>query len=456
MDSVNAARVNPDKLLARSERRQRRQAIGIGGSAARAVAGGLLKRMTIGRLTIVDHSTGTTTTYGPGPAPTTTDPGRDAQRDGDWGPAMAAVIEIHDARAWSTVMTEGSIGLGRGYIERWWTSPDPVAVVRLMIANIGPVDEIRNRLSRMAGPATDQIRRILPRSNQRRNKEEISAHYDLGNEFFTQFLDETLTYSSGVFPEPTADLAMASTHKYDMLIDSLELDSSHHLLEIGTGWGGMAIRAAERTGCRVTTTTISEEQLVMARRRVDEAGLADRVDVIDRDWRDLTLQADRVVSIEMIEAVDWRDYRRFFATIERCIKPDGRAVLQAICVPDRRYHRTKNTEDFIRRFVFPGGYLPSIGSMVDAVSRATRLQVVGINDFSSHYAETLRQWQERFEGRRDQIVDLGLDERFIRLWQFYLVYCRAAFLERHCTVSHLALVGPDWRPTLRTVPSVVG
>ena len=363
-------------------------------------------------------------------------------------------MEVHDHRAWTSVMAEGSIGFGRGYVEGWWSSPEPVAVIRLVIANIRPIDEFRNRLSNLVAPVSDRLRRALPRSGRQRNKDEIAAHYDLGNHFFALFLDETLTYSSAVFPDPDASLAEASVHKYDMVIDALGLTADHHLLEIGTGWGGMAIRAAQRTGCRVTTTTISDEQLKLARQRIVDAGVSDRVTVIDRDWRDLTGAFDRVVSVEMIEAVDWRDYKRFFQTIERCLEPDGVAVLQAICVPGRRYQRTKNTEDFIRRFVFPGGYLPSIGAVLDAVSSGTRLQLIGLNDFSAHYAETLRRWRERFEQRRAAMTELGLDDRFYRLWQFYLCYCEAGFLERHCTVNHISLVGSSWRPSLADVPTV--
>lgn len=434
-------RISAEALMARSDRTSWSLAAMRAGLAERVIEG-LLGRMTIGRLTVVDHTTGSTTNHGPPSAGIRT------------GAAYEATMEVHDRRAWTAILAEGSIGFGRGYVEGWWTSPDPVAVIRLVIANIRPVDEIRNRISRVAAPVSDRIRRILPRSGRQVNKEQIAAHYDLGNHFFALFLDETMTYSSAVFPGPDATLEEASLHKYDMVIDALGLTEEHHLLEIGTGWGGMAIRAAERTGCRVTTTTISDEQLRLARKRIAEVGLTDRVSVIDSDWRDLTGTYDRVVSVEMIEAVDWRDYGRFFATIEDCLKPDGVAVLQAICVPDRRYQRTKNTEDFIRRFVFPGGYLPSIGAVLDAVSSATRLQLVALNDFSAHYAETLRRWRDRFEAHHADLEGLGLDERFDRLWRFYLCYCEAGFLERHCTVNHISLVGADWRPTLSRVPTV--
>ncbi len=232
----------------------------------------------------------------------------------------------------------------------------------------------------------------------------------------------------------------------DRLLSKLGVTAEHSILEIGTGWGGFALRAVDSTGCKVTTTTISDEQLHEASLRLQAAGLSDSVDLKDADWRDLTGQFDRVASIEMIEAVDWRDYDRYFSTIEQCMKPDGLAAIQAICVPDRRYERTKNTEDFIRRFVFPGGFLPSISAISSSVARSTSMQIVDVEDLSAHYAETLRRWRETFDERLDEVAALGLDERFCRLWRFYLAYCEAGFAERHCTVNQIVFAGRHWRP----------
>jgi cyclopropane-fatty-acyl-phospholipid synthase len=365
---------------------------------------------------------------------------------GDHRRSISATVEIHDGRAWLAVASEGSIGLGRGFIEGWWSSDDPVNVVRVIIRNIEPIDEIRNRISSTTGWLTDRLRTLLPRAGRARNRDDISSHYDLGNSFFEIFLDETMTYSAAVFESDGATLAEASLSKYDRLIDKLGVNSGHSLLEIGTGWGGFAVRAAETTGASITTTTISSEQLAEATKRVADARLQDRVTLLDTDWRDLSGHYDRVVSIEMIEAVDWRDYDRYFSTIERCLAPDGLVAIQAICVPDRRYARTKNTEDFIRRFVFPGGFLPSLGSIVGSVSRATHMQVVDVEDLSAHYAETLRRWRETFDDSIDEIRALGLDDEFCRLWRFYLAYCEAAFTERHCTVNQIVIAGRRWRP----------
>jgi len=391
--------------------------------------------MTRDSLTVIDHSQGApvTSSYGDGNV---------TQDDS----SLHATIEVSDGRAWTALVSEGSIGLGRGYFEGWWDSDDPVTVVRVIIRNVEWLDELRNRVSRRTGWATNRIRNALPKTSRSRNKEDIASHYDLGNDFFQIFLDETLTYSSAIFPSGEAALAEASHHKYDRLLSKLGVTADHSVLEIGTGWGGFALRAVDTIGCKVTTTTISEEQLKEATRRVRNNNRASDVTLLDTDWRDLNGRFDRVASIEMIEAVDWRDYDRYFATIERCMEPNGLAAIQAICVPDRRYERTKNTEDFIRRFVFPGGFLPSIGAISKSVTKATQMEIVDVEDLSAHYAETLRRWRERFDERIDEVKALGLDERFCRLWRFYLAYCEAGFSERHCTVNQIVLAGPQWRP----------
>ncbi len=407
----------------------------IAGKAARRLIHALLRHMAHDHLIVRDELTdtnyGSTTTYGCD------------------GGELVGEITVHDVRAYVALVTEGAIGLGRGYIEGWWDSPDPMTAVRVIIRNITPIDAARNRVHRLTGWATDRMRVALPRRGRTGNREDIAAHYDLGNAFFELFLDETMTYSSAVFASIESTLAEASLNKYDLLLTRLGVDSDHRLLEIGTGWGGLAIRAAESSGCHVTTTTISSEQLTETRRRVDAAGCADRVDLLDLDWRDLSGSFDRVISIEMIEAVDWRDYDAYFATIERCLKPDGLAAIQAICLPDNRYDRAKNTEDFIRRFVFPNGSLASIGAISKSVSRATGMQIIGVEDFSAHYAETLRRWRLRFEERLDDVRALGLDDRFCRLWRFYFAYCEAGFRERHCTVNQFVLAGSEWRGEIR-------
>jgi cyclopropane-fatty-acyl-phospholipid synthase len=436
MDRV--ATVQPEPLMSRAQRTPLAsvQSRGSGRRAtlARSLTHALLRRMTRDRLIVREERVGArpprTSTYGASSC------------------ELVGEIVVHDARAYLALLTEGAIGLGRGYIEGWWESPDPVTAVRVIIRNVATFDTIRDRAHRLTGWATDRVRVALPRRGRSRNREDIAAHYDLGNAFFALFLDETMTYSSGVFASSDSTLEQASLHKYDLLLTKLGVDPTHRLLEIGTGWGGLAIRAADTTGCHVTTTTISAEQFREAQCRVDAAGYSERIELLDLDWRDLSGTFDRVISIEMIEAVDWRDYDDYFSTIERCLKPDGLAAIQAICLPDRRYERAKNTEDFIRRFVFPNGCLASIGSITNSVSRATALQVVHVEDFTAHYAETLKRWRTRFEQRIDEVRALGLDDRFCRLWNFYLAYCEAGFRERHCTVNQIVLAGRDWRGEL--------
>ncbi len=423
--------MTPDRLLAKARATSPDEVRRVrwGQRGARRVILALLRRMGSERLTVHERCEGAepvTHVFGP-------------------GGGLHGEITVHDRRAYSAVLTEGSIGLGRGFVEGWWTSDDPVTVVRAIIRNMDVIDRARDRLHLATGWATDRVRTRLPRDTRQRNRDDIGAHYDIGNTFFELFLDETMTYSSGVFPTADATLADASRHKYDVLLRKLGVTADHHLLEIGTGWGGMAIRAAGTVGCRVTTTTISAEQLDEARRRVEGAGLGDRVALLDNDWRDLRGRHDRVVSIEMIEAVDWRDYDAYFARIEDCLAPDGLAAIQAICLPDQRWDRAKNTEDFIRRFVFPNGFLPSVGAIGESVRRATRMHVIDVEDLTAHYAETLRRWRERFDSRLDEVAELGLDARFQRLWRFYLAYCEAGFLERHCTVVQMVLAGREWR-----------
>ncbi|MEM7273437.1 MAG: cyclopropane-fatty-acyl-phospholipid synthase family protein [Actinomycetota bacterium] len=441
------AAINPERLLARA------RAAGFGpgrtfagprtAAASRTVLLRLLGRMARDRL-IVTEPDGTDHHFGP------------PHRADDPLGTIEATIEILDPRAWTAVVREGSIGLGRGFIEGWWRSDRPTDVVRVLIRNLHTVDEVRNRINRVTGRFGDTARRALPRTSPTRNREDIGTHYDLGNEFFRLFLDDSMTYSSAVFADAGSggpsgtirrDLLAGSLAKYDRLLSKLGVHADHQLLEIGTGWGGLAIRAAEGRGATVTTTTVSQQQYEEATARLTASPAGDKVRLLNRDWRELDGRFDRVVSIEMIEAVDWRDYDRFFGTIARCLAPDGMVGLQAICVPDGRYERVKNTEDFIRRFVFPGGFLPSLGAMARSIGRATRLQILDVEDFSAHYAETLRLWRTRFEERIDEVMALGLDDRFCRLWRFYLAYCEAGFLERHCTVNQIILVGPDWRPT---------
>jgi cyclopropane-fatty-acyl-phospholipid synthase len=285
-----------------------------------------------------------------------------------------------------------------------------------------------------AGARIGHWRRSNTRGGSRRN---IGAHYDLGNDFFQLWLDETLAYSSGVFPQWNASLREASVEKFDRVCRKLDLRPGDRVLEIGTGWGGFALHAARHYGCHVTTTTISREQHELACQRIKRAGLADRITVLNRDYRDLTGQFDKLVSIEMIEAVGPQFLDAFFRKCGELLKPAGSMVLQGIVMPERDYDNYLASVDFIRKHVFPGGSLPSAAALLESAGRASRLRCVQLEDFAAHYAETLRRWRANFEARLPEIRELGYTERLIRLWRYYLCYCEAGFEERQVSVVQL-------------------
>ena len=276
-------------------------------------------------------------------------------------------------------------------------------------------------------------------SDDRRN---IASHYDLSNDLFGLMLDPTMAYSCAYFSEGDTTLEEAQMAKFERIASKLGLGPEDHVVEIGTGWGGFAIHAAEHHGCRVTTTTISEAQRSYAEKRVAEHGLADRVTVLGADYRDLEGRYDALVSIEMIEAVDWRRYDRFFATCARLLTDRGRMALQAITIADGSFERAKLHDDFIRAMVFPGGCLPSIAAIAASVARTSDLRIVDLEDIGPHYAETLRRWRDNLEHRRTEVERLGFDDRFWRLWTLYLSYCEAAFMERHISDVQLVLARP--------------
>ena len=280
------------------------------------------------------------------------------------------------------------------------------------------------------------------RTGSRRN---IAAHYDLGNDFFRLFLSEDLMYSSALYAGADDTLEAASTRKLDRICEKLQLSPGDHVVEIGTGWGGFALHAARTRGCRVTTTTISREQHALASQRIAEAGLQERVTVLLSDYRDLQGQYDKLVSIEMVEAIGAHYMQAYFATLGRLLKPDGLGLVQAITIEDHRYAQALRSVDFIKRHIFPGSFIPSIAALLDAKSRSTDLALVHLEDFGPSYARTLHDWRERFTANREQARAQGYDERFLRMWAFYLAYCEGGFLERSIGVAHLLLAKPGYR-----------
>ncbi len=361
------------------------------------------------------------------------------------GVTKSTAIWILDYRAYSAVARGGSSGLGEAYFRGWWDSDNVVGALRAMVRAQARLDDRRNRVHQFFRPVFDPLRK-LRRSNKHRDRKNVRAHYDLSNEFFEMFLDETMTYSSGVFASPETKLADASRAKIDRLCHKLEVGPDTTLLEIGTGWGSFAIRAAQTHGASVTTTTISANQAALARQRISDAGLSARIDLRELDYRDLDGHYDRIVSVEMIEAVDWRDVPTFFATCSSLLKDDGLMGLQAIVVADQRYHRVRSTNDFITDWIFPGGSLPSISSIANDVAAKTDMRMVDLEDLGLHYAETLWRWRRRLHRKWHDLESLGLNEDMARLWDFYLAYCEAGFRERHVSVVQVVLAKPQWRP----------
>jgi cyclopropane-fatty-acyl-phospholipid synthase len=352
-----------------------------------------------------------------------------------------ASIVVHDERTWSALLRRSSRGLAESYLAGWWDTDDLTTVVRVASRRTTGLREFLDTAARRSGGLVAAAQRLRPPSKHR-DRENIAAHYDLSNEFFALMLDPTMAYSCGFFAEDDTSLEAAQVAKFEMIADKLHLEPDDNVIEIGTGWGGFAIHAAQRHGCRVTTTTISEAQRSLAEKRVAEHGLTDRVTVLGSDYRDLQGRYDALVSIEMIEAVDWRRHDEFFATCARLLTAEGRMALQAITIEDASYERAKLHDDFIRAMVFPGGCLPSVSTIAASVARTSNLRIVDLQDIGLHYAETLRRWRANLEDQRPAVERLGFDERFWRFWTLYLCYCEAAFMERHVSDVQLVLARP--------------
>ncbi len=351
--------------------------------------------------------------------------------------APVAQVNVRSPRAWSLLL-RGSTGLADGYAAGLWDSSDLVEVIRLAARNAGWMDSWRARLAPVWGPMQRAPSLVRP-STRARQRRDIAAHYDLGNELFAHMLDPTLTYSCALFREQGMTLEQAQLAKLDAVCEKLELAQEDRVLEIGTGWGSFALHAAHTRGCHVTTTTISREQHAYALQQVRRHGLEDRVTVLRNDYRDLRGAYDKLVSIEMIEAVGYRHLGTFFAACSRLLAPHGAMLLQAIVIDDRAYELEKASRTFIKTRIFPGGALPSLAAMTQELARRTDLQVADLHDITVHYVTTLRHWRERFEANSKALSRLGYDERFRRLWTLYLAYCEAGFAERRICDLQLLL-----------------
>ncbi|MEM7262731.1 MAG: cyclopropane-fatty-acyl-phospholipid synthase family protein [Planctomycetota bacterium] len=362
-------------------------------------------------------------------------------------------VTVHDPAIYRRMMTGGSLGFADGYIQGEWEcsstpgvegEPELTRLFRMVLRSGRVADDVDGGLARLRGWAS-RIGHALRANHRTGSRRNIAAHYDLGNDFFRLFLDETMAYSSGVFETPEATLHDASVAKFDRLIALLDLGASDHLLEIGTGWGGFAIHAARETGCRITTTTISQEQYDLARKRIEEAGLSERIDVRLEDYRDLDGTYDKAIAIEMIEAVGHKFLPTFFGTVAERLRPGGALALQAITMPDHRYERYLRSTDFIRTHVFPGSCVPSVSAMTSAATKGSDFRLTSMHDIGPHYAPTLREWRRRFHERQDEVLDLGYPEPFLRLWDYYLCYCEAGFAERYTGEVQMLLTRPGYR-----------
>lgn len=392
--------------------------------AARRLVLDSLHRFPIGQLTVIEPD-GNRVTVGNG--------------------EPVASLQMLDWRTYRMMMTGGALGAAEAYMEALWCSDDLVAVIRYFAANVEPMQALEGITTRLARPMLAALH-VVNRNSIRGSRRNISAHYDLGNDFFSLFLDRQMMYSSAMYPRADADLDEAAVHKLDVVCRKLALTGDHHLLEIGTGWGGLAIHAARHYGCRVTTTTISREQYRHACDRVKSEGLEDRITVLEQDYRLLDGQYDRIVSIEMIEAVGHQYLSNYFSQLNRLLKEDGLLLIQAITVPDHRYNFALKNIDFIKRYIFPGGFLPSVRVMMSHLGNDTHLTPLAVEDIGLDYARTLADWRDRFTAAIDKVAQQGFDERFRRMWEYYLCYCEGAFRERAISTVQLLAAAPGWRP----------
>lgn len=350
--------------------------------------------------------------------------------------AIRVSIEVHDFSFYRDIILGGNLGVAEAYLQRKWTCDDLPGLIRIFCRNMSETSAMNRGVawfSRMIATISHRF----SRNSMTGSKRNIAAHYDLSNEFFQIFLDPTMMYSSAYFTHPEMSLEQASIAKLDRICRKLELKESDHLVEIGTGWGGLAIYAAQNYGCRVTTTTISEQQFALAQERVRAAGLKEQITLLFEDYRNLIGQYDKLVSIEMIEAVGHEYLGAYMTQCHDLLKPGGKLLIQGITIPDQRYEVYRKSVDFIQKYIFPGGHLPSIGAIHEAASRNSHLRLVNIEDFGHSYALTLREWRRRFFDRIDDVRELGFDERFINMWDYYFSYCEGAFLERAVGVSQI-------------------
>ena len=354
---------------------------------------------------------------------------------------LSSVIRVTSPNFYWGSIIGGSIGAADAFIQKGWETDDLTALLRLFLRNeVAQHYEEKSRFE-MAKWWRWMIHQFK-RNNIQGSRRNVAQHYDLSNEFFSLFLDENMMYSSAIFPTDNADLETAARHKLDVICQKLDLKPSDTVLEIGTGWGGFALHAAEHYGCKVVTTTISQQQYDLAKQRISEKNLNDQITLLKQDYRHLTGIYDKIVSIEMIEAVGHQYYSTFFSRCATLLKPNGQMLIQAITIQDQAFERAKHEVDFIKRSIFPGSCIPSVTSLLSAMTKSSDLRLFHLEDIGLHYAKTLQLWRERFFQAQEQVLALGFDNTFMRLWDFYFSYCEAGFAEGYLGDMHLHFVKP--------------
>ena len=355
---------------------------------------------------------------------------------------LQVVIYVNDPNFYRQVLISGTVGGGESYVRGDWYADNLTAFVRILVINMHVLQATQKGFASLAKPMFQWFL-WTTQNTKRQAQKNISAHYDLSNQLYRLFLDESMMYSCAVYSEQAQDLYQASLHKLSRICQKLDLQPDDHLLEIGTGWGGMAIYAAKEYGCRVTTTTISQQQYDYASAWVEKLGLSDRIEILLKDYRDLDGQFDKLVSVEMVEAVGEKYLPVYFKHCGQLLKPNGRMLIQSITIVDQRFKEYANSMDFIKRFIFPGGCLPSVQVIADQLSKRTNMVVRHIEDIGLHYARTINDWRERFFSQLDAVKKLGFDEQFIRLWEYYLCYCEGGFKERSISTIQLLCSKPE-------------
>jgi cyclopropane-fatty-acyl-phospholipid synthase len=360
---------------------------------------------------------------------------------------LTVTLNVTDQRFYSDIAFGGTVAAGEAYMQGYWSCSNLTDLIRIMIGNRHILDQMEANLSLFKN-AFLRVAHWLNRNSQAGSRRNIEAHYDLGNEMFELFLDPTMMYSCAYYPDEKTSLEQASLAKLQRICDKLQLNESDHVIEIGTGWGGFALYAAENYGCKVTTTTISQQQHDWAKQRIIEAGLEDKITLLMEDYRDLQGTYDKLVSIEMIEAVGHQYLDTYFAKCSSLLKPEGIMLIQSITIADQQYDQAIKSVDFIQRFIFPGGFIPSVSAITSSVKSSTDMRLFQLEDIGPHYATTLYDWRQRFFDNIEPIKALGYSQQFIAMWDFYLCYCEAGFLERVLGNAHLVFIKPknriDW------------